>query len=192
MTEPPATPPSGSDRPRPLSGAALRLSRTPGDMVKAVLVLLVPVVAAVLVYVYFFGGSNVIAIDPSTDYANARADGHFTVVQPAGLPDGWKPVSSAFSRSAEGAVLRVGYIAPDGGGIQLIESDRPAGKLLDDELGPTNTLATSVDIGGLTWGQLDSTKRNDHALVSTQDGRTLIVHGQASQEDLREFAASLR
>jgi len=191
MTEPPATPPAGTGPGAP-SGAALRLARTPTDMAKAVLVLLLPVVAAVLVYVYFFGGSNVIAIDPSTDYADAKADGHFAVVQPAGLPAGWKPVSSSFDTVADGTVLRVGYVAPDGGGFQLVESDRPAAELLDDELGPTNTVATSVDIGGLTWGRLDSTRRSDHALVSTGDGRTLIIHGQASQQDLEAFAASLR
>jgi hypothetical protein len=191
-TEPPSTPPATGDRPERPSGAALRLARTPTDMVKAVLVLLVPVVAAVLVYVYFFGGANVIAVDPGNYYADAKADGHFAVVQPAGLPDGWKAVSSSFDRVADGAVLRVGYVAPDGGGIQLVESDRPAAKLLDDELGPTDTVGTSVDIGGLTWGRLDSTRRNDHALVSTGDGRTLIIHGQASQQDLAAFAASLR
>lgn len=190
-TEPPATPPAGA-RPGMPSGAALRLARTPMDMVKAVLVLLVPVVVAVLVYVYFFGGSNAIAVDPSADYADARADGHFSVVQPAGLPAGWKPVSSSFDRVADGAVLRVGYVTPDGSGLQLVESNRPAGKLLDAELGPTNTTATSVDIGGLSWGQLDSTRRDDHALVSTGDGRTLIIHGQASQQELAAFAASLR
>jgi len=191
MTEPPATPPAGTPAKPALSGAALRLARTPSDMARAVLVLLVPVVAAVLVYVYFFGGSNVIAIDPSGDYANAKADAHFSVVQPTGLPGGWKAVSSAYGRVADGSVLRVGYVAPDGGAIQFVESDRPAAKLLDDELGATNTVATSVEIGGLTWGQLDSTKRDDHALVSTSDGRTLIIHGQASQQDLQAFAASL-
>ena len=45
--------------------AAVRLARTPVDMAKAVLVLLVPVAILVAVYVFFFGGSNVIAIDPS-------------------------------------------------------------------------------------------------------------------------------
>lgn len=211
MTEPPATP-TGPDRPEQTgpdrsgepgvsagpavlprqTGAALRLARTPGDMAKAVLILLVPVVLAVLVYVYFFGGSNVIAIDPSGDYSAAQASAHFTVLQPEGLPSGWKPVSSAYGKVTGGSLLRVGYIAPDGAGIQLVESDRPVNDLLTDELGPTNSLATSVDLGGRTWGQLDSTTGDDHALVDTEDGRTVIVHGQASQADLQAFVASLR
>lgn len=198
-TEPPAVP-AGPDQPgaratRTMprqSSAALRLARTPGDMAKAVLILLVPVVVAVLVYVYFFGGSNVIAIDPSGDYSAARASAHFTVLEPEGLPSGWKPVSSAYGKVTGGSLLRVGYVAPDGSGMQLIESDRPAADLITAELGTTNSLATSVDIGGRSWGRLDSTTRDDRALVDTESGRTVIVHGQASQAELQAFVASLR
>jgi uncharacterized protein DUF4245 len=181
-TTQPAPPPT-------VNTAALRLSRTPADMTKAVLVLLVPVAILVALYVYFFGGNNVIQIDPSQSYSDARASAHFTVLQPAGLSSGWKPVSSQFTPGAT-STLRVGYIAPDGSGIQLVETDQAAGTVIASELGNVGSLAKSVDAGGRTWGVLQA-KNSDLALVDTESSRTVIISGQASQTDLQDFASSL-
>jgi hypothetical protein len=169
---------------------ALRLSRTPGDMLKATLVLLVPVAILVALYVFFFGGNNVIQIDPSQSYADARASAHFTVLQPAGLASGWKPVSSQF-QPGKTSLLRVGYVAPDGDGIQLIETDEPADTVLNAELGSIPAFAKSVDVGGLTWGLVDA-KGSSIALVNSEAGRTVIVTGNTTQADLAAFANSLK
>jgi hypothetical protein len=169
---------------------ALRLSRTPGDMTKAVLVLLVPVAILVVVYVYFFGGNNVISIDPSQSYSDARASAQFAVLQPAGLSSRWKPVSSQFEPGAT-STLRVGYVAPDGGGIQLIETDKPANAVISSELGSVGPVAKSVQAGGITWGVVNG-KDSDLGLVDTESGRTVIISGQASEPELQQFAASLR
>jgi Protein of unknown function (DUF4245) len=170
---------------QPVNTRNLRLSRTPADMAKAVLVLLIPVVVLVTVYVTFFGGNNVIAIDPSGSYDAARAAGQFTVLQPDGLSNKWKPVSSAY----EGGVLRVGYITPSGAGIQLIESKQD---LTDSELGATSAIATAVNAGGLTWGQLGVSGKTDKALVNTQNSRTVIIKGRTDYGELKDLAASLR
>jgi uncharacterized protein DUF4245 len=170
--------------------AALRLSRTPGDMAKAVLVLLAPVAILVALYVFFFGGNNVIQVDPSQSYADARASAHFTVLQPAGLPTTWKSVSAQFEPGAT-STLRVGYLAPDGGGIQLVETNEAAKTVIASELGSVGSLAKSVNAGGLTWGVVNA-KDSALALVDTESGRTVIITGHASQAELQEFAASLR
>jgi Protein of unknown function (DUF4245) len=158
-------------------------------MAKAVLILLVPVIVAVVAYIYFFGGSNVITIDPSGTFAEARQAARFEVLVPQGLPSGYRPISSAWGPDKGGYTLRVGYIVPGGGGMQLVESDRPAAALIADELGATNAVATSVDIGGRAWAQVTGTNR---ALVDTEAGRTLIVLGQATERELEEFVATLR
>ncbi len=170
---------------------AIRLGRTPGDMLKAVLVLLIPIAILVALYVYFFDGNNVIVIDPSGTYADARASAHFTVVQPVGLPSSWKPVSSTYA-SGTPSTLRVGYIAPGGDGFQLVESDQASATLIEAELGAVNPLARSVDEGGLTWGVIKATKHSDLALVNTTSTRTVIIMGQASQSELQQFAAALK
>jgi hypothetical protein len=186
MTQPSTSPPAA-----PVNSAALRLARTPMDMTKAVLVLLVPVILAVVAYVYFFGGSNVIVIDPSGAYSEARQANHFAVLEPQNLPPGWKAVSSAWANDDNAWVLRVGYVAPGGGGIQLVESDRPADALIQSELGNTGEVAASVQIGDRTWGKMAASTRSDRALVDTESGRTVIIMGQATDRELADFAAAL-
>ena len=89
-------------------------------------------------------------------------------------------------------MLRVGYVAPDGSGIQLVESDQPADSLIASELGGVRPVATSVQVGDRTWGQVNAAKRTDRALVDTEAGRTVIIMGQANFDEIQAFAAALR
>src|SRR5689334_24332418 len=107
----------------PVNHTALRASRTSMDMTKAVLVLLVPVIIAVLVYVFFFGGSDPIRIDTTSTFQTAHATAHYPVLEPAGLSSKWTPISAAYGADK---LLRVGYVAPSGDGIQLVESPEAA------------------------------------------------------------------
>ena len=171
----------------PINTTQLRLSRTPMDMTKAVLVLLVPVAVLVAIYVFFFGGSNPIVIDPSQTFSTARSSANFTVVQPAGLSDKWKPISAAYA----GDLLRVGYIAPSGDGVQLVESSQPANKVLGAELGNTDSVATAVTLGDTSWGQLTVHGQPTKALVSTVGNRTVIIKGPTDFSTLQALAAAL-
>jgi hypothetical protein len=174
--------------PNPNSAAA-RLARTPGDMAKAVLVLLVPVAVLVALYVYFFGGANVISIDPSGTFSDARAAAAFTVLEPSGLPKGWDAVSSSYENGSP-ATLRVGYVSPSGAGIQLVESNGNADAVIRDELGKTGDIGTSVPINGTDWGFVNGD--GDKALIDTTGGRTVIVLGEATRAELTQFATALR
>jgi hypothetical protein len=114
------------------------------------------------------------------------------VVQPQGLPSGWKPVSSAYGIEHGRHVLRVGYVAPDGAGLQLVESDGAAAAVISDEVGTANPVGANVNIGGRTWGKVAAGKNNQQALIDTENGYTIVVKGQTSGTDLRTFAAALR
>jgi hypothetical protein len=171
----------------PVNHTALRASRTSMDMTKAVLVLLVPVIIAVLVYVAFFGGADPIRIDASGTFQTARATGHFTVLEPVGLAKGWTPISASYGSDK---LLRVGYVAPNGPGIQLVESARAADDLVPAELGDAAIVTGTMTINGVTWARTEA--GDAHALVSTEAGRTVIVRGPASFDELGVFASSLR
>src|SRR5215475_5992197 len=164
----------------PVNTTQLRLSRTPMDMTKAVLVLLVPVAILVAVYVFFFGVNKVIAIDPSGTYTTASADANFKVVQPSGLSDSWKPVSAAFAND----LLRVGYVAPSGDGLQLVESSQPENAVIASEFGKAPATAPAVTIGTDTWGQLSLPGKSTKALVNTTGNRTVIVKGDTDFKTL--------
>ncbi len=159
-------------------------------MAKAVLVLLVPVAVLVALYVFFFGGNNVITVDPSSTYADARAANTFTVLQPTDLPTSWKPVSSAF-QPGKPATLRVGYVTPSGAGVQLVESSDPASTLVQDELGKGAAVGNTITANGRVWGVVNATNGSNRGLVESESGRTVIIKGQASQAELSTLAASL-
>jgi hypothetical protein len=172
------------------NSAAVRLARTPGDMAKAVLVLLVPVAVLVAGYVLFFGGNNVITVDPSDTYANARTSAHFTVLVPAGLSSGWKPVSAAYV-AQEPSTLRVGYVAPSGDGIQLVESDVATDTLVKQELGVVRSGGNPIDAAGRTWLPVRSESSGNLALVNSEAGRTVIIRGQSDLDELAAFSRTL-
>lgn len=178
----PAAPPT-------VNHAAIRASRTPMDMIKAIAVLIVPVGILFGLYVWFFGGNNAIAIDPSSSYSDARAAAQFTVEQPQSLPKGWTAVSSDYEPGPP-AVLRVGYIAPDGDGIQLMETNQASGKVLPAELGTFPADSPAVNIGDATWGFVDGSRNS--GLVVVDGNRTILVMGKASESDLIAFARTLR
>jgi Protein of unknown function (DUF4245) len=156
-------------------------------MAISLVVLLIPLALVVAVF-RLRGGEDVVVVDPGP--AISQAAGAFTVSVPKGLGDGWKPVTAQFHRETGGALLRVGYVTPGGGGVQLVESTEPVDGLLIRELGDQTRPTGTVAIGGLEWRSYD-VRGDERALVRTEDGRTLIVIGQADAAELHALAAAL-
>jgi hypothetical protein len=136
------------------------------------------------------GGEDPVVIDPSPAIAQAEAAGQFPVTRPTGLVEGWRPVSAVFRREDTGAILRVGYLTPSGGGVQLIESDQPVETLLQRELGDQVRPVGTEDISGRPW-QSYEVRGDERALVRTDTDRTLIVIGRAEMAELRALAAAV-
>jgi hypothetical protein len=175
-----------SDEARAYEAPARRTTR---DMVISLLVLLMPIAFIVAVF-RLQGGEDPVVIDPSPVLSQAEASGDFAVSRPRGLAEGWRPVSAVFRREDGGAILRVGFLTPSGGGVQLIESDQPAEQLLGRELGGSVRPAGTVDIAGKPW-QSYEVRNDERALVLTDRERTLIVIGRAEADELRALAAAV-
>jgi len=158
-------------------------------MTLSLMVLLIPLALIVAVY-RFRGGEDVVVVDPAPAIAQARAAQLFPVAAPQGLPADWRPVSAVFQSSGGVGALRVGYITPSGGAVQLIESNENAGSLLARELGDQVRPQGDVTVNGKTWRS--STVRGDEsALVDTSSERTVIVVGQAGLDEMTKLAQSL-
>ena len=125
-------------------------------------------------------------------YEEAREDGAFPVLVPSGLPSGWKSVSADYQPHSGGATMRVGWRSPDGGALQLIESDIVPGVLIPRELG-TDARANGsvVEAGGRQWQVYDA-REGEVAYVYGEAERTVIVTGKASEEEFREFVGALQ
>jgi hypothetical protein len=130
-----------------------------------------------------------VVVDPSTAIGQAQAAGAFPVAAPKGLDAGWKPVSAQF-RTEGSAALRVGYLTPSGGQLQLIESNEDAGALAARELGDGSRLSGSVQVGGEQW-QTYQVRSDETALVLSQPARTVIIIGRAKDDELTALATAL-
>lgn len=180
MTPEPAAAPVGPRR----SGRGWR------DMARSLVVLLIPVAIFVAIF-RFQGGEDVVVIDAKPVYADARGAGAFPVLEPTGLPDGWRAVRAAYQREADGAVLRVGYLSPDDGQTQLVQSNRPAEALVKQELGENGIPRGTVHEAGRVW-QVYAVRDGELALVSVAPDRTVIVVGATDVATLRTLAGALR
>jgi hypothetical protein len=178
-----------------------RAGRRPRDMVRAMVVLMVPVILLVALY-RFLGNDSPPTVDTSSAYGAARAANAFPVITPTGLDDGWHIATATYRdgacspspatpRSACG-ILRLGMTSPAGGALQLVESNTPPATLLLDELGPTARANGTVDVNGTPWQRYTALRPDEKAIVLTTPGRTIIVVGKADERDLITVAASLR
>jgi hypothetical protein len=161
--------------------------RTVRDMVRSLVVLLIPIAVIVVLY-RARGGEDVVVVDPVPTVAEARAAG-LPASAPNGLADGWRPISAGFDPSG-GGTLRIGYLTPSGAGVQLIESGVPADPLLIREIGDDVRVTGPVTAGSAEW-QSYRARNDDTALVRRGSAVTLIVIGQASVGELGTLAAAL-
>ncbi|MEU4550926.1 DUF4245 domain-containing protein [Micromonospora violae] len=184
--EPAATDPT----PAPPAVAG-KSERSPKDMAISLLVLLVPIALLLAFYRGFLGGDQPTTVDPAPAIEQARSANAFPVSQPQGLSADWTTVSARYQSVEGGANLRLGYLTPEGRGVQLLQSNVPADRLLPAELTRQGQPQGPTELAGRTW-QLYTARGNQQALVLLEPTRTVIVVGDARDNELRELAGSLR
>jgi len=160
-------------------------------MAISLLVLLVPIALLLAFYQVVLGGDEPVRVDPAPAVAQARASGAFPVSEPTGLDSGWRPVSAVFQSADGGRTLRIGYISPEGRGIQVVQSNVPPDKLLPAELKGNGQAQGVTEVAGRDW-QRYSARPGERALVLLEDRRTVLIVGDAAEGELRSLASALR
>lgn len=160
-------------------------------MVISMAVLLVPIIIALAVWRYVSSGNEVNTVDPTSTIQQARQTGHFPVAVPTGLGDDWKVTSAANDVSGATQTLRLGYVTPDGGFAQVVESNQDAAKLLAGSVPDGARPTGAVRIGGHDWSRYTGQKSRA-VLALLEPKRTILVVGQTSDAELRTLAGSLR
>jgi Protein of unknown function (DUF4245) len=155
-------------------------------MALSMVVLLLPIFIVIVVF-RWLGGENVVAVDPSSAYADARAARMFTVAEVA-TPKGWQSVSASFRRDGANGVLRVGFVGPDEATAQLVEGN--AADLIVTELG-AGTPDGSATIAGRDW-QHYTLGRGEQAVVLAETGRTILIRGKTRDAALVSLASAIR
>ncbi|WP_412737455.1 DUF4245 domain-containing protein [Krasilnikovia sp. MM14-A1259] len=159
-------------------------------MILSLVVLLVPIVLVLVFYRVVLNGDAPMTIDPGSTIQEAQAAKAFPVAAPRALGDDWHVVSATWLREANGATLRLGYVAPDGGPVQLIESSAPSETLVPRELGKGLVPHGTYQAAGRSWQRYVAGPDNQ-ALVLLEPKRTIIVLGKADTGHLESLAAAL-
>jgi hypothetical protein len=180
------------ERPAPPPRAeAARSERSPKDMAISLLVPLIPIALLLAFYRGFLGGDEPTTVDPAPAIEQARSADVFPVSQPEGLGSDWRTVSARYQTVEDGANLRIGYLTPEGRGVQLLQSSVPAERLLPAELTGQGQPQGPTELAGRTW-QRYTARGNQQALVLLEPARTVIVVGDARDNELRHLAEALR
>ncbi|GAB3969465.1 DUF4245 domain-containing protein [Plantactinospora veratri] len=171
--------------------AAIRSQRSTKDVVMSLLVLLVPIALLIGFGRVVLGADQPVVVDPAPVFQQARNANAFPVGEPTELSDGWRTVTAQFRREAGGATLRLGYLSPDGGGVQLVQSSLPADELIPAELTRDGRPQGTVEVAGRSW-QRYTARPGESALVLLEPGRTVLVVGQVPERDLRRIVVAMR
>ncbi|MDG4784553.1 DUF4245 domain-containing protein [Micromonospora sp. WMMD1102] len=171
--------------------AAIRSQRSTRDVVISLLVLLVPIALLIGFGRIVLGADQPVVVDAAPVFQQARSANAFPVSEPADLPDGWRTVTAQFRREEAGATLRIGYLSPDGGGVQLVQSNLPADGLLPAELTGEGRPQGTVEVAGRSW-QRYTARPGESALVLLEPGRTVLVVGQVPERELHRMVVALR
>lgn len=158
-------------------------------MVWSLLALLVPLALLAGVYRAVQGGDAPISADAVAAVDQAVRAGDFPVAAPGPLPPGWRAASATYRRGAGRAVLRIGYVAPSGAGLQLVQTDRPADAVLVEEVGRGRPAGT-VPVAGRQWQRYPG-RPGEEALVLLGPGRTVLVLGPSGAPELAALAGVL-
>ncbi|MEV4820324.1 DUF4245 domain-containing protein [Micromonospora sp. NPDC049274] len=185
--------PAAGERPAPpprVAAAAPKAERSPKDMAISLLVLLIPIALLLAFYRGFLGGDQATTVDAAPAIEQARSANTFPVSEPQGLGSGWRTVSARYQTVDGGANLRIGYLTPEGRGVQLLQSNVPAERLLPAELTDQSQPQGPTELGGRTW-QRYTARGNQQALVLLEPTRTVLVVGDARDNELRDLAGAL-
>ncbi|MEU4679470.1 DUF4245 domain-containing protein [Micromonospora sp. NPDC023737] len=175
----------------PAPAEVRRSDRSPKDMAISLLVLLIPIALLLAFYRGFLGGDQPTPVDPSPAIEQAQGARAFPVSQPAGLGEDWRPINARYQTAESGSTLRIGYVTPDGKGAQLLQSNVPAEQFIPTELTDRAQPQGQIELNGRNW-QRYTARENEQALVLLEPDRTVIVVGDARENELRELGGALR
>jgi Protein of unknown function (DUF4245) len=176
---------------RPLNPAERQRLRTPANLWRALIPLLVIVGLVVLLNRPGNQSSDgVHVIDLAPAIAAAQQQAGFEVLVPSGLGQRWRPTSTELEPAGPSAPagFRIGYVSPGGRYAELFQSaDAP--DAVAARYGPLTADGTT-SISGASWLQYD-TSSGRRLLRHTFGKVTVIVTGSASQSELAELAGSV-
>ncbi|MFC7622400.1 DUF4245 domain-containing protein [Microlunatus sp. GCM10028923] len=168
---------------------------TAGDMVRSLLIILVPLLIITFVFTRNTEDHPVEAVDPAPVLTQARQEAPYPVLMPTNLPAEWIPTRVAWEPEGyEGAPPRqlwqIGYLSPDR--IYLAVNQSPD---TDTLVGPQTRDGVpdgESTIGDTAWERRISPDGRTRSLVSITKQVSTVIVGDTDYAALEAFAGTLQ
>jgi hypothetical protein len=170
-----------------------------GDMVRSLLVLLIPVI----VITYFFTRTpaepTIRPVDWTPVLAQARDQAPFPVLAPRAVPESWRATQVTWVRVGRPYLngdpsprnqWQLGFLDAGDTFLELVQGDLEPRALVEDKTREGLPDGTS-DVAGATWERRISEDERTRSLVLGGDAVTTIVVGDLPYEELESFASTL-
>lgn len=175
--------------------ARKRGTETIGDMVRSIVVVLIPVAfIAGLVGLIRPSSETIRDVDWEPALDAARSAAPFTVVGPEGLPDGWTATSADYAPgvSAADGSWRLNLVTDDREYVGIIQRPGEIDLVVSQELPEYEPDGVST-VSGQSWERYAEQGRDaDRALVADRGDSVVIVLGSGDYSALESFVDSLR
>lgn len=172
---------------------------TTGDLIRTLLVILVPVVLIVVVFSRNLDEYPVQEVDWQPVLAQARREAPYPVLAPRGLPDTWRPTRATWVAKGQPHLTdetsvrnlwQLGFLDPHDVFIAVNQGDEQPDRFVA-EITRDGVADGESTIGDQTWLRYLSLDDRTRALVRATPAVTTIVVGDTSYEALDAFASTL-
>ncbi len=166
-----------------------------GDMVRSLLVIIVPLLIISFLFTRTLGDHPVEAIEVAPTLAQARDEAPYPVLAPVNLPEAWVPTRVAWEPEGyEGAPPRqhwqVGYLSPEQ--IYFAVNQSPDPDLLIPAQTRDGVPDGSSTVAGVAWERRVSADGRTRSLVRATRPVTTVIVADADYAALEAFAGTLR
>jgi len=172
---------------------------TAGDMIRSLLLILVPLLIIAAVFTNLPSDHPVKVVDWKPVLATARRDAPFPVLAPTNLPEGWRATQVRFVKQGDADLdgkpsprnlWELNFLTPDNTFIGLDQGDLQPQDLIDDKTRKAAADGTST-VGDQTWQRMVTADGRTRSLVTQQPKVTTIVSGDLPYEALEAYASTL-
>lgn len=177
----------------PAAPTRKRGRETATDMVRSLLVILVPVLVLVFIVARQPSPDPVRTVDWQAIAAGAAASADFPVVGPTGGPARWRATSARYEPvpgQSEATLWHLGFISSADTYVGMEQSDADAESFVRDVVDKAVT-AGEVSLGGATWTRYTVGANGYRSLVRPWGTSTVVVTGSADWRELEAYAGSL-
>lgn len=172
---------------------------TPGDMVRSMAVILIPILIITFFFTRNLDDIPVTEVDWRPVLATARREAPFPVVAPENLPNGWRATRVTWVKTGEPHLngrpsarnlWQLGYLTPDDVYIALNQGDLRPAELIDDATREGSPDGSST-VAGRQWERRVSPDDRTRSLVLSTPEVTTVIAGDTTFEGLELYASTL-